>query len=184
MRLSPHEEIQLKKEGILVTLIFSLLLTFTLTTGRSFVTSSLKEIEGIRQTTQQTHQANQKAVSENKYLRDNQQNIEMLWSTLKSSASGINLSQLGAFTQIGISDSIIIPPQKNPGNTTDYAGIRLSGARAEFQKTVDALATVENSHGLLQVKSLTLKLPQNTQPNGLKPTFIDVQIEMIAPITK
>lgn len=184
MRLSPDEEKTIKKEGILVTLLFSLILTITITTGRSMVFSALKEAEAIRQSAQQIHQANQRTANENKYLRDNQQTIETFWSTLKTSASGVNLNQLGALTQVGVTDNSIIPPFKIPGNPTDYAGVKLAGNHAEFQRLLDAIASVENSHGLLQVKTAALKLPPNAEPNALKPTFIDLQIEMVAPLTK
>lgn len=181
MNFSDTQEAQLQREAKIVIVAFLSLFAASLYYAANDVYTLVSTLNTIRDQNKNSLAINEKQALENKFFRDNQAQIETMWGTLKSISNGIAISQMGAFTQIGFNDHQVIPPSRAPGSTTDYNGLRLNGNRAEFQRVLDALATIEAQNGLLQIKSATFTLPSTTTPNNIKPTYVQTTIELVAP---
>jgi hypothetical protein len=107
-----------------------------------------------------------------------------MWTTLKNWGGALTPIQLNNLHQIGMVDMVPLPPQRYPGNTQEYTGLKVSGNKAEFQKILDGLAATENQLGLMQVRTTIIKLPATVPPNYGKPTYVDAQFEIVGPVTK
>jgi len=184
MKLAKNEENRLFSEGILATAVFAMVLVGTLFGGNFFLKKTTKERDSIVEANANLLATNRRDAKEIKFLRENQQAIETMWSTLKSWGTGVSASSIGALTTSGLVDNVPLPATKVPGNPTEYSGLKISGDKTEFQRLLDALATVENQQGLLQVRYAILQLPASAIPNNPKPIYLNIQMELVAPFSK
>lgn len=184
MKLSKQEESKLLTHGVLVTLIFLMLLIGSYMGMNYLVQETNKEAATTVEANKNLLITNRKEARETRFLKENGPAIEAMWTTLKSWGSGVTTGNVSALTSAGLVDSLPLPPSRLPGNPTEYAGLRLSGNKTEYQRFLDALSNVEAAQGLVQVRSTTISLPPSIPPNAPKPTFLNIQLELVAPLAR
>jgi hypothetical protein len=184
MRLTKQEENQLASEGFLAVLVCLGILIAILWGGNYLRKEMELNTSAVRDTTINMRESNRKEAREIKFLRENEEAIEAMWATLKGWGGGVNSSSVMPLTEAELVDQIPLPPTKIPGNPTEYVGVRLLGERTEFQRLAAALSIVEAQEGLLQVRSATLALPGYSVPNGPRPTYLNIQVEVVGPLAK
>lgn len=184
MKLTKSEENQLTSEGFLSILLCLGILVGILWGGNHLRKTIEKNAIEIKTTTANMRESNRKTAREIKFLRENEEAVVSMWSALKRWGNGVNSSTVMPLTEAELTDQIPIPPIKTPGNPTGYIGLKLMGDKTEFQRFTSALALVESQEGLLQVKGATLALPGTSVPNGLRPTFLNIQVELVGPLAQ
>lgn len=184
MKLTRNEESRLLTQGITAVVVCFVLAAGLFYGTRSQAIKMISEAKGTMVANESILDTNRKEAKEIRFLRDNSKAIETMWSTLKGWGDGVKLANVAALTESGLDGNMPIAPTKIPGNPTEYAGMRLSGDKTEFQRMMAGLAKVEANQGLLQVRSATLSLPQGVEPNAKRPTFLNIQLEIVAPSSK
>jgi hypothetical protein len=184
MKLTSLEEKKITTEAVLAALLFLGVLVGVVGGGRYLVGKKVAEQKTMVEGGQSLLEQNRKDAKEIKFLSENQTAIDTMWSTLKGWGSGLTQNQVLPLTQSGLGDLAQIPASKVPGNPTEYSGLRLSGDKTEYQRFLDALAGIESQEGLMQVRSCILELPSLVLPNSTKPTYLRIQVELVAPVAK
>jgi hypothetical protein len=184
MRLTKAEEYRASTEGLVVLLVFLGLAVGAYFLGDYFIKKVLVEERGIKDSTVSVMETNRKDAKEIKFLRENEESIETMWSTLKSWGTGISDTAILPLTEAGVDNKSPLPPAKVPGNPTEYVGMKLLGDRTEFQRFVDALSLVETQEGLMQVRAGALALPGTVEPNAERPIYLNIMLEAVGPIAR
>jgi hypothetical protein len=184
MKLTKSEEYKLKSEGLLVWLLCCGLLVGIFLGGNHFINKIKEEDQSIVSSTQNMMETNRRDAREIKFLRENEEAIETMWSTLKGWGTGITSSSVMPLAQAGIKEEVPLPPTRVPGNPTEYIGLKIMGDKTEFQRMLDALSVTETQEGLMQVRAAQLMLPANSLPNQARPTYLNIQLELVGPIAR
>lgn len=184
MKLTTIEEKKILTEAVLAFLVFLIALIGIVAGGKYVVDKKIKEQHSIVEGGQSLLDQNRKDAKELKFLSENQTAIDTMWGTLKGWGTGLTQAQIAPLTQAGLGDVTAISATKVPGNTTEYSGLKLTGEKTEYQRFVDALASLESQEGLMQVRSCAMELPSLVLPNSTKPTFLRIQVELVAPVAK
>jgi hypothetical protein len=184
MRLTKKEETAVLTNGLLAVLVCAL-------AGIGIFYATHSQAESLREEARQTIVANEALLDSNRkdgkeirFLRENAKVIEAMWSTLKGYGDGVRRGAVNPLIDVGLGNITELPPTKIPQNPSEYAGLRVSGDKTEFQRAVKALAEVEAEQGLMQVRSASMALPGEARPNAVKPTFLNIQFELVAPSTQ
>lgn len=184
MKLTKTEEYRINSEGFLIVLIFLGILTGIILGGNHFINKIKEEESTLVDTARNVLETNRKDAREIKFLRENEEAIETMWATLKGWGAGISSSSLLPLSQAGISEEVPLPPTRVPGNPTEYVGLKILGDRTEFQRLVDALSLTESQEGLMQVRAAQLSIPPTAIPNAPRPTYLNIQMEIVGPIAR
>lgn len=184
MRLTKSEEYRLSTEAVIALLVFLGLAVGTYFGGDYFIKKTLLEDKTIRDATVTVLETNRKDAKEIKFLRENEEAIETMWSTLKSWGTGVSDTSVLPLTEAGLDNKNPLPPTKVPGNPTEYIGMKILGDKTEFQRFVDALSLVETQEGLMQIRAGQLSLPSTTEPNAERPIYLNIMIEAVGPVAR
>lgn len=184
MRLTKSEEYKSSTEASLALVFFLALAVGTYFIGDYFINKVVVEDRAIKDATVGVLESNRKDAKEIKFLRENEEAIETMWSTLKSWGTGVSDTAVLPLTEAGLDNKSPLPPTKVPGNPTDYVGMKLLGDRTEYQRFVDALSLVETQEGLLQIRAAQMSLPGAVEPNAERPIYLNIMIEAIGPIAR
>jgi len=184
MKLTKSEEYKIRTEGFLIWLMCLALLVGVFLGGNHYIKKVQEEDNAIVSSTQNMMATNRKDAREIKFLRENEEAIETMWSTLKGWGAGINSTSVGPLIQAGVKEEIPMPPARVPGNPTEYIGLKLLGDRTEYQRLLDALTVTESQEGLMQVMGAQLKLPNTSLPNAERPTYLNIQLELVGPLAR
>jgi hypothetical protein len=184
MKLTKGEITKLNSEGITTLVALTLLLFAILGTSYYFINKEVSNQDQSLEANKNLLSTNRRDSKEIKFLRENQRSIESMWSTLKNWGTGITAYDLEPFDQVGIIEKTPIPPAKIPSNPIEYAGMKITGTKTEFQRIVSALTDTENAAGLLQVKSCVIQIPNSTLPYSTRPTYLESQMEIVGPISQ
>lgn len=184
MRLTKSEEYKASTEAIIALVFFIAIAVGAYFLGDYFVNKVVVQDRTIRDATVSILETNRKDAKEIKFLRENEEAIETMWSTLKSWGTGISDSSLLPLTEAGLDNKTPLPPTKAPGNPTDYVGMKVLGDRTEFQRFVDALSLVETQEGLMQIRAAQLALPGAMEPNAERPIYLNIMVEAVGPVSK
>lgn len=184
MKLSRHEENKLVTQGF-AAVAFCLAITAAAFYFPHKKTGKLSlEAETMRMVNETMHMDNTTVAKEITFLRENERVIETLWTTLRGWGNGVKLENVDPLITAGVDSHATISPGKIPGNPIEYSGMRLRGERTEFQRLMVALNDIEKRQGLIQVRSAKVQLPENSEPNALRPTFLEMNLEIVAPSSK
>lgn len=184
MRLTKTEEYKSSTEASLAFIVFIGLAVGIYFLGDYFINKVTVEDRTIRDSTISILETNRKDAKEIKFLRENEESIETMWSTLKSWGTGVSDAALLPLTEAGLDNKVPLPPTKVPGNPTEYVGMKLLGGQTEYQRFVDAISLVETQEGLLQVRAAQLGLPGTMEPNTERPIYLNIMIEAVGPIAR
>lgn len=184
MRLTRKEESELLTHGILALLSCIILGIATFWIIYAQVESLRDESRQTKITNESLLESNRRDGKEIRFLRDNAKTIEAKWATYKGWGDGVRPGSINPLVEAGVASMTELPASKLPQNPTEYSGLRLTGDKTEFQRLVKALAEIEAQQGLLQVRSASLTLPGEVRPNSLKPTFLEIQLELVAPASR
>lgn len=184
MKLTKTEEYKIKSEGLLVWLICIGLLVGTFFGGNHYVNKIKEEDVAVVASTQNVMDTNRKDAREIKFLRENEEAIETMWATLKGWGTGITSTSVMPLAQAGIKEEVPLPPARVPGNPTEYIGLRIMGDKTEYQRLLDALTITEAQEGLMQIRAAQLKLPNTSLPNAERPTYLNIQMELVGPLAR
>jgi len=184
MKLTQGENSKLISEGIITLLCLSFLIVGTVLLGSFFTNNELDNQQQIQEANTNLQNTNRRDAKELKFLRQHQKSIETMWSTLKNWGAGITAQDLSPFDQVGLINKIPIPPSKIASNSVEYGGLKVFGSKTEFQRLVGAVAEAENRSGLMQIKSAILQLPPTTLPGSMRPSYLEVQMEILGPLSQ
>jgi hypothetical protein len=184
MKLTKTEEYKLKTEGLLVWLLCIGILLGVFFGGNHYIDKIKEEDAAITASIQNMLATNRRDAREIKFLRENEEAIETMWATLKGWGTGITSASVTPLTEAGIKEEIPLPPARVPGNPTEYIGLKILGDRTEYQRLVDALTVTEAQEGLMQIRAAQLKLPNTSLPNAERPTYLNIQLELVGPIAR
>lgn len=184
MKLTQKENYKTNTEAVLASLIFAAIMIGTYFLGEHYIENIKLEDQGIREATIGVFEANRADSKEIKFLRENEEPIETMWSTLKSWGTGITDTAILPLTEAGLENKSPLPPSKTPGNPTEYVGMKLLGDRTEYQRFVDALSLVETQEGLMQIRAATIALPSASEPFAERPIYLNIMTEAIGPLAR
>jgi hypothetical protein len=184
MRLTKTEEYRSSTEATISLFVFLALAVGAYFLGDYFINKVIVEDRSIRDATISVLETNRKDAKEIKFLRENEEAIETMWSTLKSWGTGVSDNSVLPLTEAGLDNKAPLPPTKVPGNPTEYVGMKILGDRTEFQRFVDALSLVETQEGLMQIRAAQLSLPGTVEPNAERPIYLNIMIEAVGPIAR
>jgi hypothetical protein len=185
MKLSRHEEAKLLTQGLAAVLLCVGLVAASFYIPHKKVQEIVAQNRSIETVNEGMHRDNNKVAKEITFLRENEKAIETLWATLRGWGNGVRLENIDPLVTVaGIDTYAAIPPTKIPGNNVEYAGMKIIGDKTEFQRMMTSLSEVESKQGLLQVRSAKFELPQDGEPNALRPTFLMMSLEIVAPASK
>jgi hypothetical protein len=184
MKLTKAEESKLITEGILGILAILIVGAAMFWAGNEQVERLTEAAAVVHESNQTLLETNRKEAKEIRFLRDNAEAIETIWSRLKGWGDGVKVSNIEPLRAAGLENIVSLPKARIPGNPIPFGGVRIDGNKTEFQRMLVGLGAVEENQGLLQVRRAELKLPPETLPNAAKPTFLDIELEIVAPATK
>jgi hypothetical protein len=56
--------------------------------------------------------------------------------------------------------------------------------KTEYQRLLDALTITEAQEGLMQVRAAQFILPNTSLPNAERPTYLNIQMEIVGPLAR
>lgn len=181
MRLTKKEETEIMTHGLLAVLACAI-------AGIGIFYASHSQAQSLREEAKQAVVANEALLDANRrdgkeirFLRENAKAIETMWSTLKGYGDGVRPGAVNPLADAGLGNITELPSAKIPQNPSEYGGLRVTGDKTEFQRALKALAEVEAEQGLLQVRAASMTLPGEIRPFASKPTFLNIQFELVAP---
>lgn len=183
MRLTRKEETELTTQGLLAVLLCMFIALGAYYGTNSQAQKTRDDAKSTISANENLLETNRKDAKEIKFLRENAKSIETMWSTLRGWGDGVKSGAVNPLVEQGLSAVNPLPTAKIPGNPSEYSGLRVGGDKTEFQRLVKALSEVEAEQGLMQVKTATIALPSGARPNAQKPTFLEIQLELVAPST-
>jgi hypothetical protein len=184
MKLTRTEEYKIKTEGVLIWLICIGLLIGVFFGGNHYIEKIRQDDMAIVTSTQNVMDTNRRDAREIKFLRENEEAIETMWATLKGWGTGITSSSVMPLAQAGIKEEVPLPPARVPGNPTEYIGLKIMGNKTEYQRLLDALTITEAQEGLMQVRAAQFILPNTSLPNAERPTYLNIQMEIVGPLAR